>query len=137
MGADLSSGPKKTVVPEMNVTPLVDVALVVLIIFMVVTPMAIRQLRVHVPTPSSNPATRSLNEPLTLHLGASGVLDLNGAAVPSSELEAEVGRRIAGAGGTLSLEADDDVPYGDVVKAADRCRRAGADTVSMSTRKPS
>lgn len=136
MGANLETGPKKTVTPELNVTPLVDVALVVLIIFMVVTPLAIRQMRIHVPSPSSNAASARPNEPLVLRMREGGVLEVDGEAIQSSELEAIVGRRIAGAGGTMSLEAEDGVPYGDVVKAADRCRRAGADTVSMATRAP-
>ncbi|CAD7781338.1 MAG: Biopolymer transport protein ExbD/TolR [Candidatus Methanoperedenaceae archaeon GB50] len=50
MGVDLYSGNKnKGVRPEINVTPLVDVVLVLLIIFMVITPLLVRQFWVHIP----------------------------------------------------------------------------------------
>ncbi|MFO0612849.1 MAG: biopolymer transporter ExbD [Polyangiaceae bacterium] len=137
MAANLDTGPKKSVTPELNVTPLVDVALVVLIIFMVVTPLAIRQMRVNVPNPSSVQRAEQPTEPLVLRMRASGDLEVNGTFVPIAELEPVIAKRIAAAGGAVSLEAEDGVPYGDVVRAADRCRRAGAETVSMATRAPS
>ena len=136
MGANLDTGPKKSISPEMNVTPLVDVALVVLIIFMVVTPLAIRQMRVKIPSPSSAQTNEQPNDPLVLRMRGTGELEIDGAVVSSADLETIVGKRIVGAGGTMSLEADDGVPYGDVVRAADRCRRAGAEIVSMATRAP-
>ena len=49
MGMDISTGPKRSVRPSMNVAPLVDVVLVLLIIFMVITPMLTKQLTVNVP----------------------------------------------------------------------------------------
>lgn len=136
MGANLDTGPKRSVSPEMNVTPLVDVALVVLIIFMVVTPLAIRQMKVKVPSPSSAETTAQPSDPLVLRMRGSGELEIDGAIVAPAELESVVARRIAGAGGTMSLEAEDGVPYGEVVRAADRCRRAGAEVVTMATRAP-
>ena len=49
MGVELQVGKKRRVTPHMNVTPLVDVVLVLLIIFMVITPMMVKQFWVHVP----------------------------------------------------------------------------------------
>jgi biopolymer transport protein TolR len=136
MGANLDTGPKRSVSPEMNVTPLVDVALVVLIIFMVVTPLAIRQMKVKVPSPSSAQTTAQPSDPLVLRMRGNGELEIDGALISGADLESVVARRIVGAGGTMSLEAEDGVPYGEVVRAADRCRRAGAEVVSMATRAP-
>jgi biopolymer transport protein TolR len=133
MAADLDTGPKKSVVPNVNVTPLVDVALVVLIIFMVVTPLAIRQLQIHLPVPSDQSSVdheRPLS--LTLHVHAGGAMDLNGKAL-ADDLDAEVAKNIGAAKGVLHVDADDGVPYGEVVDAVDQARRAGASSIAVVT----
>ena len=128
-GGDDEPGP---MIVNINVTPLVDVTLVLLIIFMVTASHLVgRAIRVDLPKAASGaPQQRT---PLSLTLTKAGVLYLNGA-----ESNDEAVRRFIG--GQLShspdlqvlIAADRAVPHGDVIHLIDLCKRAGVHRFALN-----
>src|SRR2546427_12279879 len=93
----LAKGP---VTPQMNVTPLVDVVLVLLIIFMVITPLLTKNFWVHVPKQEKEEVTRDqLQQDPTprrvLHVGAGRSIPVDGTALGVAELTCRLRRMCA------------------------------------------
>ena len=123
--------------PVMNVTPLVDVVLVLLIIFMVITPLLSRQFSTSLPlqekadTPPSPPGGPT---PVVLTLDRDGRARLNDTAISDDELAARLPRVMAAlAEPVLFFSAHDDVPHGRVVEVMDRARGHGARRIAVLT----
>ena len=121
---------------DINVTPLVDVMLVLLIIFMVTAPMLQMGIDVNLPRVQS----RSLDvneEKLILTINASREIFLNRAKIPSADrgvkLRAVMANRIDR---EIFLRADRTVPYGFVVEVMSEVRKAGVDKLGMITQPP-
>src|SRR5690606_32930870 len=95
---------------QINMTPLVDVLLVLLVIFMVATPLQSRPIQVTLPQAAPPDATRQEPpEPSRLRIDAAGGLDWNGAAASASELPGLFAAEVARAPGprpVLELAAD-------------------------------
>ncbi len=74
---------------DMNVTPLVDVMLVLLIIFMVTAPVASHNIQIDLPQPTRNPPPQPVDppEPIRLRIDAGGALYWNNSPLPQSALE--------------------------------------------------
>jgi len=120
---------------EINVTPLVDVMLVLLVIFMVVTPMLRLELPVDLPETKSGTAAEQANQ-VILTAGVDGTLMLNGAPIRRDVLEATIRDTFAQrADRILFLEADRGLPYASVVDLMDTCRTAGVQRIGVLTRK--
>ena len=134
-----STGGKKGPTPEMNVTPLVDVVLVLLIIFMVMTPLANRKFWVHTPKQEKQEVEKQELQadpepPLVLRVEADSTIKVNGAAVPFEELSDRLKRMFAAREDhILFFDAADDAPYGFSVQAMDRAREGGAVTIAALT----
>ncbi len=128
-------------VPVMNVTPLVDVALVILIIFMVVTPLMTKTFWVHVPRKDEKSQddrdTRPPSEadtPLVMTVDAAGTLRVNRASLTPDELRARLPRMLAAKSQKiLHFDAHDRAPYGVAATALDIARRSGARTIAVTT----
>jgi biopolymer transport protein TolR len=118
---------------DINVTPLVDVVLVLLIIFMVTAPMMSRGIDVRLPRTESGSDTTedriivSVDRDSTIYLNDRPV----NLALLTERLKSEMDRT-----GTdfVFLRADQDVPYGRVMAVMDQIKRSGADKVGMVTR---
>jgi biopolymer transport protein ExbD len=121
---------------EINVTPLVDVVLVLLIVFMVVTPLREEILRLRVPD-AERPADPGPARPqLVVAVLPEGGLALNGAAVADGAYEARLGGALQGlAAGerVVFFAASDDAPLQALVRALDGARRAGAEVLTLAT----
>lgn len=121
--------------PEMNVTPLVDVVLVLLIIFMVVTPLLAKQFWLQLPKQDAEaeaPPSESKSVVLTVKKG--GELALNGVAVEKTELRDKIARVMAArADKVVYFDAANDAPYASTVEAMDLARRGGAKTIAVLT----
>ena len=120
---------------EINVTPLVDVMLVLLIIFMITAPMLTQGLEVELPQAEGRSFELASNNPSKITITSGGAVYVDGSAVGSRELEMTLGsmlraRRIKRA----LLEADTDVPYGRVIAVLDVMNRAGVEQLGMITR---
>jgi len=125
-------GPKS----EINVTPFVDVVLVLLIIFMVLTPLVLREISVNIPRKADDEVTADVAaQQVVLHLKAGGQLTLGGHQVRLETLGREIQRAFARRRQKLLfIRVDDPVNYGLAVQAMDICRGAGIVTLGMTTR---
>jgi biopolymer transport protein TolR len=123
--------------PQMNVTPLVDVVLVLLIIFMVVAPLLSKQFWLQLPKQEANPADPpSENKSVVLSVKKDGTLAINGADLPKNELRDKVSRVMAArADKVVYFDAADDAPYAITVEAMDLARQGGAKTIAILTNK--
>lgn len=120
---------------EINITPLIDVVLVLLILFMVVTPLLEKDINVRLPMTAATTVIAP-NDPLVVRVSPEGALTLNGdpvdAASYSGRLSALLTERKPG-DRTVFVVADDSVNYGFLVSVIDRAKQAGADVVGMAT----
>ena len=126
----------KTARPNMNVTPLVDVVLVLLIIFIVITPQLTKKFWVHTPKQEKQEvAKQDVNKdpspPLVVHVSTAKALTVNGTEVAFAELPERLRRMFAARDDhVLFFDADDDVPYGFAVEVMDQARAGGAVTIA-------
>ncbi|HUH13958.1 MAG TPA: biopolymer transporter ExbD [Longimicrobiales bacterium] len=116
-------------------TPMIDVLLVLLIIFLVIQPAVLEGILVSVPAVQTAEATEAL-EPLVLEVGPGPAYRLGGVEVAAGELGPRVRAALEerGADTTLFLRADETLPYGSVIAAADEARAAGAARVALVPR---
>ncbi|MBX3245601.1 MAG: biopolymer transporter ExbD [Myxococcales bacterium] len=139
MGMDLSTGPKKKGrhTPEMNVTPLVDVVLVLLIIFMVITPAMFKQLWITIPNePEDLPAEAiDPSQPLVISVNAEGGIRINRDVVPDAVFPSRLTRVLAARGDRkVFFDAHDDVSFERAAEAMDLSREGGATTIAVMTK---
>ena len=131
--AGLRAGREHRAMSEINVTPLVDVMLVLLIIFMVTAPLLQQGLDVDLPETTTQPL-RMRDEPLILTVKQGGSYHLANQEVPLDELEAKLTAIFEGLDRReVFLRADKKAPYGVVVKAMAAARAAGAKTLGIVT----
>jgi biopolymer transport protein TolR len=127
---------KNRAVPAMNVTPLVDVVLVLLIIFMVVTPLLSKQFWLQLPKQEQTNTPPSENKSVVLSVKKDGKIEINGAEIAKNELRDKVGRFMAARPDkVVYFDAADDAPYAATVEAMDLARQGGAKTVAILTHK--
>lgn len=118
-------------VSEINVTPFVDVMLVLLIIFMVTAPMMSEGLEVDLPSTTyvENLPTEADNVVMTIR--RDGAIYLDTYAVPLEELADKLVAMVKSQNKQLFLQADKEVPYGVVVGVMGRIRAAGIENLGV------
>ncbi len=130
------SGGRGGVNANINVTPLCDVMLVMLIIFMVVTPMLQKGVDVQLP-----PAAYALDHPdneetVTLAVRIDRTLYLDMIPIPESELLIKLRDKYdIRSDKTIFLKADQNLDYGDVLRVMDICREGGVEEIALITEK--
>jgi biopolymer transport protein ExbD/biopolymer transport protein TolR len=125
---------------EINITPLVDVVLVLLIIFMVVTPLLEKDIGVRVPaTEQVEQRDEVPPDQLVVRIDDKGELNINNAKVPQSEyidrLRGILAKKAAN-DKLVFMVADEQASYGLLVSAIDGAKQAGADTIGLATQLP-
>ena len=125
----------RRVLSEINVTPLVDVMLVLLVIFMVTAPMLQRGTDVQLPQAQHSEAKEQ--ERLTLTLARDGRIYLNGEEVPRAALRDRLIAATRDRERTVQFRGDARVSYGLVIEVMDTLRSAGIENVGMITERPS
>ena len=131
MAADISQGRDKLPLSNINVTPFVDVMLVLLVIFMVTAPIIQQGVEVNLPQAKASPVVGE-PEPLIVSVKKDGRVYLNDNEVTTAELRTklEAIRRLD-AQKSVYLRADRDVPYGSVVTAIGEIKEAGIEKLGM------
>jgi biopolymer transport protein ExbD len=118
-------------VHEINVTPFIDVMLVLLIIFMVAAPLATVDIQVNLPASTAEPQPRP-EKPLFLSVKPDLSLALGNDTIPRELLGSTLDGAAKGDKGTLIfLRADKAVPYGEVMEVMNLLRKAGYLKVSL------
>ena len=124
---------KEKYMSQINVTPMVDVMLVLLIIFMVAAPMMQSGIDVELPKVTAA-AIESPDEPLVITIDRKKRVFLGDRALSQSKLRKKLKAiNKARSGRTVLLRADEKVPYGVVMTTISSIRRAGIEKIGMVT----
>lgn len=142
MAMDVSAGHGKKRVrhrPEMNVTPLVDVVLVLLIIFMVVTPLMSKQFWVHMPDLQQDQEQESIDdedalEPIVVTVNSQGSIRINREVISDADFATRLRRMLAARHSrTIFFDAHDEVEFSRATHVLDLARGGGAATIAVLT----
>ena len=129
-----NGGDEDPVLADINVTPLVDVMLVLLIIFMIAAPMLHQGVEVALPKADAPNLPLRIQDPLVVSIDRNGRVYLRESAVETDELVARVKAQIAARGDdSVFLKGDKDVPYGKVIEVLDVLHQGGIVHVGMVT----
>jgi biopolymer transport protein ExbD len=121
---------------EINVTPLIDIVLVLLIIFMVLTPVMLKEITAVVPRKSADELPSPAGgAPIVLHMDAGGRVSVGTEPVALDALAGVVATRLAhDRQKIVFFDVDDHANYGVTVRVMDICKGAGAKTLGIVTR---
>jgi biopolymer transport protein ExbD/biopolymer transport protein TolR len=140
MAMDLGgkSGKPGQATPNMNVTPLVDVVLVLLIIFMVITPLLAKQFWLNLPNKPDKdeppPPADDDNAPVVVFVTDTGEIRINHDVVPPEQFPTKLRRVLAAKQQrTVFFDADEEAEFGFAVKAMDLARGGGAASIAVLT----
>jgi biopolymer transport protein TolR len=126
-------GSKGGVKNDINITPLVDVVLVLLIIFMVVTPMLQRGRDVHLPKARETGDDKQQADPLVLSLTPDRKIWVESAEVDEDKIESRIAEDMAAdPNKRVLLKGDDTLTVGDVRQLMDHVKKGGAKTVELA-----
>jgi biopolymer transport protein ExbD len=128
--------------PEMNVTPLVDVVLVLLIIFMVLTAVMKEHFWIHVPEKEAKEeqkteeAASDEEPPIVITVGAQGEIQINQEVYPDRDFPERLRRMLVARGDRrVYFDAGDNVPYARAMQVLDLARGGGAAQIAVVTEK--
>ncbi|MEE2879046.1 MAG: biopolymer transporter ExbD [Pseudomonadota bacterium] len=125
---------RRALAAEINVTPLVDVMLVLLIVFMITAPLLTTGVEVSLPKASAENLQAPKSQPLSVSLNSAGEIFIQDTKVGPDELVSTL-YAIAGEGyeERIYLRADEGVNYGDVMGVMTRMQRAGYRNIALVT----
>ncbi len=124
---------RQDLISDINVTPLVDVMLVLLVIFMVTAPMMMHGVKVDLPRTESK-SIKSKEDPLVLSITKKRLIFIEDYKVEFGALKEKLKRIFANRPvKEIVLQADKDVPYGFVIKVMSQVKGAGIAKVGMIT----
>ncbi len=137
VGVKLKKG--KPPAGDINVTPLIDVVLVLLIIFMVITPIMIYEMAVNLPDKTETVEQDDMpKDQLLLAACEDGTISLNRTIMSLEDVRETLRTRLrAKAKKTVFIDAHPDAGYDNVVELLDTARDAGADKLGMASLKKS
>ena len=128
-----TGGNQRRFMSDINVTPLVDVMLVLLIIFMVTAPLMTQGVEVNLPKTTTRNIKTS-DEPLVLTVNKNGEIFVENRRLELDALETKIRKIFENRREKdLLLRADQDVPYGIVMQVIARVKRAGIVKLGMVT----
>jgi biopolymer transport protein TolR len=122
---------------EINVTPLVDVMLVLLVIFIITAPLMTSALRMDLPSVEAPPAGNSPNVSVVVSLDSQGLLQMEGQPIALDQLATALDARAQAQPDTdLQLQADQQVPYGRVAEVMAEIQKSKLHSVSLAVQPP-
>lgn len=127
---------RKRLVSDINVTPLVDVMLVLLIIFMITAPMMTQGLDVDLPETTSK-SLRQEEKPIVVTVDKDGAISIESIPLARDLMIQELQKKYtANKKQPIFLRADKNVPYGHVVTVMSDIKSVGFDQIGMITKPP-
>lgn len=138
IGGRRGRGARRAPMADINVTPLVDVMLVLLIIFMITAPLLASAVPIDLPESRAKPVETEEQEPVQLSVGADDTLYIGDEVVPDAELPARldaIARENEGKDKPrqIMLRADKGLDYGRVMRVMGELNRAGLSRISLVT----
>lgn len=132
MGMD-SGGGGHSVKSNINVTPLVDVVLVLLIIFLIAMPIEMKDITIDIPKRAEDSVPPDMiPDQITVAIGKGGVVTINDQEVNKIDLAQRLKERLdRKREKVVFVDFDDEARYGDVVSVMDLVKGAGATTVAL------
>ena len=128
MDVGKKTGPKS----DINVTPLIDVVLVLLIIFMVLTPSMLKHITATVPKKAEEATALPSDTAILVEYTANRELTLNTEPISTQALASKLSERLRSARQkVVFFKADDEAPYGEVIRLMDIARGAGAQNLAV------
>jgi len=128
-----SRGSERPIMSQINVTPFVDVMLVLLVIFMITAPMMQQGMQVNLPKTEAK-AMDVKDEPVIVTVDKSGRAFLDKVEIPQGQLKTKLTALFATkTKKEVFLKADRDVPYGDVIRTMAEIKGAGVERLGMLT----
>jgi biopolymer transport protein ExbD len=127
---------KRKAYDEINITPMLDLAYVLLIIFIIMTTAAVQGIKVALPTAS---ATQSLNQPKTKVIAVQndGTVSLDAVPVSMGELQTDLQQDVAADPATpVILRGDRVVQYDRIMQVLDLCSKVGVSQLGMASTRP-
>jgi len=133
----MATGEHKGIVADMNVVPLIDILLVLIIIFMVITPTTPKGLSALVPQPAP-PGSAKISDPpanpIVVQVAKNGTVKINQDEVTWEDLGARLDTIFKGRAEKVAfIKGEDNVPFADVARAIDIMRGSGIDKVGLIT----
>jgi biopolymer transport protein ExbD len=127
---------KYRIVAEINMIPLIDVSLVLLIIFMVMTPFLVQaHIKVQVPQAASAETSTKDNDSMRVQVDSAGKIYIDGAGVAAGQLETVLRRRVSDpAKQPVVIEADKSVQFDYVVAVLDACKKLGIVKIGIAVK---
>ncbi len=133
MSMDVGTG-KGGIKSDINVTPLVDVMLVLLIIMMIVAPLLQKGAPVRLPTAANSSDKPETQGQTVVAVTANGEFYVDGLPIPDTDLRRRVTDLLEEKAEKIVLiKADEDAPYGKVMEAMDELRAAGVEDMGLIT----
>jgi biopolymer transport protein TolR len=130
-------GEDEEVLSDINITPLVDVMLVLLIIFMITAPMLHQGIEVALPKAAAPNLPARVDDPLILSINREGLVYVKEQPVHPTRLVQVLTPMLRGRQDqTVFLKGDRDVAYGKVIEVLDLLHRGGIERVGMVTDRP-
>jgi biopolymer transport protein TolR len=132
-------GKKGGAIADINVTPMADIMIVLLIIFMVITPMLQKGVDVNLPTAGNTKERKEEGKVITVAVKKDATMWLGAKRVDTPpDLVSQLKERLEelpDASKMIFLKADEELAYAEVMKVMDLCREAGVEEISLIAEK--
>ena len=136
-GVGFGAEQDESVLADINVTPLVDVMLVLLIIFMITAPMLHQGIEVALPRAEAEAMQLQVDDPIVLSINRDGIVYVQDDPVHPTQLVERLAPLVeARRGEAVFLKGDRELPYGRVVEVLDILHRGGIEQIGMVTERP-
>ena len=135
-GPQAGNGSGYRIMADINMIPFIDICLVLLIIFMVMTPMLVQsQLKVELPKSQADEKVQAADKVVDIQVLADGTAVIDGRAVPADGLDQALKRKLPDPPNqSVMIEADRSVPFEHVVRVMGGVRKLGCTKMGVAVK---